>query len=311
MPGKILSLTPTQAVGWAKHERLPDYRVLVNVVHRSVIVRSVLAEAELSWVEAPDAPPRSGFRFDLTRLGVAEDEIPKLRFSIGETDEWIDMPEGWTGTGPGPLTVEDLLVGAHSRRAWVTGMTYVDAASAGLRAETIIDMLYRDYLGRPSDPNGLAHYASAVLAGANTYDDIRRSFVDADEFHMRRKHVDNAPGSIFSQKIVMAVASADAGQSTPATSSGMTVVATELARLDGAEFVTELYRRLLLKEPDEGGLAHYIHQLHSGVPKMAVIRTIAGELEAITAGVRVVGYPPEPQAEPAQDETRAEADAVL
>ena len=305
MPGKLITLTPTMALGWAVHPRLVEYRVLVNVVHRSVIVRSVIAEATLSPEETGGPTVNCGFRIDLTRLGIEPEEIAKLRFSIGETDEWIDMPEGWSADHGGQLTVEDILVAAHSQRSWVTGTTYVDAEAAGLRVETIVDMLYRDYLGRPSDPNGLAHYASAVRARANTYDDIRRSFVEADEFRMRRKYVDNAPGSIFSQKIVMAVASADAGQSTPPLTTGQTVVATDLARLEGADFVQEMYRRILLKEADEGGLAHYLHQLHQGVGKMTLIRVLAGELEAITAGVRVIGY--EVEAVASADAADAEA----
>lgn len=292
MPGGLLSLTPTLATGWAAHPRLAEYPVLVHVVHRCVIVRSVLAEA----VGAPSA--RGGFRIDLSPLSLGPADLGRLRFSIGETDEAIEAPAAHAHALVGKLTVEDLIARAHRPRVWVTGATWRDAEAAGLRAETIIDLLYRDYLGRPSDAHGLAHYAQSLRDGALTYDDIRRGFVAADEFHLRRKHADAAPGSIFSQVIVMAASGDDAGKSAPPVPTGQTVVARELARLDGSAFVTELYRRLLRKEPDEGGMAHYLHQLHLGVGKMTVIRTIAGELEAITAGVRVIGYDADEAANP-------------
>jgi hypothetical protein len=86
----------------------------------------------------------------------------------------------------------------------------------------------------------------------------------------------------------MAAAREDAGQHATPMAVARGVPASELLRLDGPEFVTELYRRVLLKEPDEGGMAHYLHQLHLGRGKPAVIRMIAGDLEAITAGVRVI-----------------------
>ena len=36
-------------------------------------------------------------------------------------------------------------------------------------------------------------------------------------------------------------------------------------------------------------MGHYLHQLGTGTGKLAIIRHIASELEAITLGVRVVG----------------------
>ncbi len=293
MPGRLLRLTRTQAVGWAAHSRLGAYRVVVHVAHRAVILRSALAELALPGELTHGVPPSSGFTVDLAVPEMDGNALDRLRFSIGETDERIEMPVGWPAAPPAaaPLTVEDILAEAQGPRAWVAGTTYVDAAAAGLRAETIIDLIYRDYLGRPSDPNGLAHYADAVRRGVSSYDDIRRTFIESGEYRTRRKHLDRAPGSIFSQGIVMAVATADIGRATEAASTGQSIVASDLVRLDGPAFVAALYRRILLKEPDEAGMAHYLHQLHQGVSKVTVIRTIAGELEAITAGVRVVDYP--------------------
>ena len=289
MPGKITFLSTQRVAGWASHPRHPDYRVLVNVVHRSLVIRSILADQRLVGDEGGGGSTGNGFVADLSRLEVAEAELGQLRFVIGETDEALPLPDTVLPVAKATLTVEDILALAQGPRRWVTGETYLDAAAAGLRTETIVDMLYRDYLGRPSDPNGLAHYTASINAGAITFDDIRRGFSGSDEFRLRRKYVDSAPGSIFSQKIVLGGASADFAASASAQEAAPTVDARELAELDGEAFVVEVYRRLLQKEPDAGGMGHYLHQLGTGTGKLAIIRHIASELEAITLGVRVVG----------------------
>ncbi len=288
MPGKLIRLSPTQAVGWAVHPRHPDYAVMINVVLRSLVVRSVLAEQGLEREDTGSVATQHGFTVDLTRLGVDVGLADTLRFVIGETDEPVAL-EGAIPRPAGTLTVEDLLSESHARRRWVTGETYLDARAAGLHTETIVDMIYRDYLGRPGDPNGLGHYSRSVDAGRITFDDIRRSFIDSDEFRLRRKYADNAPGSIFSQKIVMAGATADirAGAGAPPDDADA-VDAALLAELEGEAFVRALYRRILLKEADAAGLAHYLNQIGGGADKLDVIRQVMSELEAITAGVRVI-----------------------
>ena len=302
MPGRVTGLTTQAAFGWALHSRLPDYRVVVNLAHHALVVRSTLAESP----GGPQVPPHAaglpcGFRIDLETLGLVDDDLGRLAFCIGETEERLELPAGLPAGRGGRMTVEDLLAEAHRPRPWVDGTTYLDAAAAGLQVETIVDLLYRDYLGRPSDPNGLAHYSAAIRAGSLTFDDVRRGFLQADEYRLRRKYLDTAPGTIFSQKIVAAAASADpAGGVALPPPVEQIVSASELTALDGEAFVSEVYRRILLKEVDEGGMAHYLNQLHIGVGKIDVIRTIASELEAITAGVRVIGIEPEPVGAPAQ-----------
>ena len=289
MPGKVTELTAQRAVGWAAHPRLPDYPVLVNVVHRSLVIRSTVADRKLQGFEAADAPGAHGFAVDIARLGLTPAEFSDLHFVVGETDEQLEMPAAVAGTGRHTLTVEDILALSQAPRGWVTGETYVDAAAAGLRTETIVDMLYRDYLGRPSDPNGLAHYVKSVNAGAISYDDIRRSFVEADEFRLRQKYVDNAPGSIFSQKIVIAAAVDDLAPTMSQAAPAPVIELVELTALDGAAFVSEVYEQLLHKKADAAGMAHYLHQMGLGMTKLDIIRKVASELEAITLGVRVVG----------------------
>ena len=289
MPGQVTHLDLARAVGWATHPRLANYAVLVNVSHRSLVSRSTVADRQLFDEDETGGPQGHGFVVDLARLGLTAAELGELRFVVGETDEQLPLPESVAAPAKSVLTVEDILALSHARRGWVTGETYLDAAAAGLRTETIVDMLYRDYLGRPSDPNGLAHYAKSVNAGSITFDDIRRSFVEADEFRMRRKYSDNAPGSIFSQKIVISAAVDDRADTSPMPESLGAVDVSALTALDGAAFVGEVYRRLLQKEADAAGLAHYLHQIGLGVTKLDIIRRVASELEAITLGVRVIG----------------------
>ena len=289
MPGKVIELTAQRAIGWAGHPRLASYAVLVNVVHRSLVIRSTLADRPLHGPEETGEPRAHGFVVDMTRLGLTSAEFSELRFVIGETDEPLALPEDMAPAVKSPLTVEDILALAQAPRGWVTGETYIDAAKAGLRTETIVDMFYRDYLGRPSDPNGLAHYAKSVNAGTISYDDIRRSFVESDEFRLRRKYIDNAPGSIFSQKIVIAAAVDDLAPTVPSAVSTPVVDLDELTVLDGEAFVREVYGQLLHKEADAAGMAHYLHQMGLGMTKLDMIRRVASELECITLGVRIIG----------------------
>ncbi len=286
MAGKITELTALRASGWASHPRLPSYPVLVNVVHRSLVIRSTVADRRLHGHESAGA---HSFVVDIARLGLTPAEFSDLRFVVGETDEQLELPDTVAVAAKATLTVEDILALSQAPRSWVTGETYIDAAEAGLRTETIVDMLYRDYLGRPSDPNGLAHYVKSVNAGTLSYDDIRRSFVEADEFRLRQKYVDNAPGSIFSQKIVIAAAVDDLAPTVSQASATPMVELTELTSLEGAAFVSEVYEQLLHKKADAAGMAHYLHQMGLGMSKVDIIRRVASELEAITLGVRVVG----------------------
>lgn len=53
----------------------------------------------------------------------------------------------------------------------------------------------------------------------------------------------------------------------------------ELCALEGAEFVTEVYRNLLGREPDEHGLAYYLGRLALGYGKEEVVAQIASSPE--------------------------------
>jgi glycosyltransferase involved in cell wall biosynthesis len=54
----------------------------------------------------------------------------------------------------------------------------------------------------------------------------------------------------------------------------------ELFALDGQEFITEAYRNLLKREPDEHGMAYYLGRLAAGYGKASIIMNLAESKEA-------------------------------
>lgn len=198
MPGRVLALTRDLARGVASHPRLPAYRVLVHVARGSRIVASAMTD---------DAPTLGGFTIHLETIGAGpSSDLAGLRLRIGETDEWLDGPPAVGRTVAGLLTVEDILSDAHRPRAWVSGATCLDAEAAGLSADTIIDLLHRDYLGRSCEPLERARLADLLGSGPDRYDAIRRHLLASPDYWRRAPSLDRAPGSIFSQGIVMAAA---------------------------------------------------------------------------------------------------------
>ncbi|MCA3777349.1 MAG: glycosyltransferase [Burkholderia sp.] len=62
-----------------------------------------------------------------------------------------------------------------------------------------------------------------------------------------------------------------------------------LLRADGEDFVRNAYLSLLRREPDEGGRAHYLERLNSGVPKERILAELYLSAEGRQKGVRVDG----------------------
>ena len=198
MPGAVTSLTCELAIGWASHPALDDYPVTLNVVLQSRVVRSVLVDG---------APPGGGrsvagpgwFELDLRPLRLTDATLGRLAFIVGETDERLPVPI--RRPEEATLRVEDIL-SLNLSRAWVTGATYHDALRAGRSDADIIDLLYRDILGRSADPSGLANYLNDLDARSNGFDNIRSSLLRSDECQNRPRDVSEAPGAIFSLRLV-------------------------------------------------------------------------------------------------------------
>jgi hypothetical protein len=280
MPGSILSITPDEVRGWASHPRHVSYSMLVHMIADGRVRASVLADQEL-------ADPRHAAGARGFVLPLASDIDPR-RFSIllGETDEHLPNPAAASTRTYRLLTVEDLM-GIPVRRPWADGTCAIDAAEAGLQPETIIDLLCRDYLGRPAGPVVL-HAALAQLRSGGGYDDIRRTLLAAGEYRHRRVQADAAPGAIFAQPMILSVASRDFATDSADPASLRQVSALPLLQLDSDAFVTACYRQILRKEPDRAGLSHYLHELAAGVTKIDIIRHLAREFETISAGTQVI-----------------------
>lgn len=196
--GAVTFLTARQASGWACHPSLHDYPVTLNVILKGQVVRSLLADA---------FPPKSETKFDrnwwfhinLHWLKLTDAMLGDLSFIVGETDEHLPTPLPFITEDV--LRLEDILA-LNMTRSWVTGATYHDALKAGRSNADVIDLLYRDLLGRPADPSGLADYLDHLNKGSHNFDAIRCSLLGSKESMKLQRNVSEAPGAIFSLRII-------------------------------------------------------------------------------------------------------------
>jgi FkbM family methyltransferase len=66
----------------------------------------------------------------------------------------------------------------------------------------------------------------------------------------------------------------------------------EFTKLDGLEFLVNLYRGILGREPDEKGLEHYLNLLAEGYHKEVLLLLVARSDEAKKSGIRISGAEP-------------------
>jgi hypothetical protein len=283
VPGSILAVTPDSVLGWARHPRHAHYRMLVHLVVDGLVHASTLADGSHEAVGSPGA---GGWAFNLPCAETLDRR--RVRVLLGETDEYLPHTADTSPVRRRILTVEDL-VATELQRPWVDGTCYMDGLAAGLLPETVIDLLCRDYLGRPAGPVVLN--AALAQLGSGDYDDVRRTLLSAGEYRHRRIRADVAPGTIFAQRLVMSVASRDYAASETEAIKIRQVSARSLLELDGDAFVTACYRQILRKEPDRPGLSHYLNELAAGTRKLDIIRHLANEFETISAGTQVVDLP--------------------
>ncbi len=201
MPGRV-SIGSSTATGWATHPRLPDYRVLVHVISGARILCSVLAH------QAPlgtGADSKSWFRVDLGALELSKSELRALLFYVAETGEYLEPDAGARPVAAGrPITLESLLASQRGKTR-VDGGTYVDVGACLMEWE-IVDLFYRDFLGRPADEKGLSEYVQQLQEGAQTLEDIRVSILSSREYASRRKDAARAPGAVFCDPLVRLIA---------------------------------------------------------------------------------------------------------
>ena len=280
MPGHIEHLGADSVAGWARHPTHPTYPITVHLLAGGLVVATTLAEL---------AREDGMAGFALARPPGTD----RLAVMLGETGELLALPPGpespWPSARPSALLrVEDLLALAPIG-GWRDGSCALDAAAAGLRLETIVELLCQDFLaGALSGELLRAAWARARRLGP---DAVRRMLVATPAYRMRRIYADRAPGGIFARALVRAAASNDLPTLRLGGASAREVSAAELLALDGHDFITACYRRLLLKEPDPEGMAHYEARLRRGDTKIDIVRFIGDELESIRAGIVLIDLP--------------------
>ncbi|MGO9991002.1 MAG: hypothetical protein ACLPTF_00605 [Steroidobacteraceae bacterium] len=208
MPGIVTVLTQAKVSGFALHPYLQSYPVVVHVVHQTRILCSSVADQPPS--SGDDEQSNSWFHISLSDHKLTASEVQKLSLIIGETDEILDssrIAPSADGSNKSIISVEEIIY-ANVRRHWVTGATYIEGIYAGLSDADIIDLFYRDILGRAADPEGLSNYLFQRREGIRSLADIRKSLFDSEEYSRRPKEAAWAPGAIFSQPISMLAATA-------------------------------------------------------------------------------------------------------
>jgi hypothetical protein len=280
MPGQYSVIDQRRIVGWARHDRYASYHVLLHVVLRTVIIRSLIVNGPGDGTGAPGTAGH-WFDIDLAELGVPVAQQPDLRLLIGETDESVAPFRRREPDAP-LISIEEILR-APFRRPWVVGGTYIDALRKGMSPATIVDLFYRDFLHRPADPDGLANYTSRILHEELTYDGLRQELLQSDEYRARRHFSYDAPGAIFSQKLVAMAKELPPVE--PEDAAGLQVPIDELLALDDADFVAAAYRRILGRDADAAGEFHYLGELAAGRRKLDILLAFAAEPEAVLRDV--------------------------
>jgi hypothetical protein len=297
VPGLVAAIHGTRIFGCAWHPRFRTYHVLVHLVAGPAIVASVVADEKLDLENLPAAGVGHGFAVDLEPSDSGADAGDR-RLLIGETDEWFDLP-AMADRGTGDVTLEEI-IGAPRRRPWVSGKIYFDALIAGLSTETVVDLFYRDFLGRPAEPDSLAHYSGRVREGSLTYEALRAVLVGSQEYKLRWRRADTAPGAIFSQRIVLRAGNelrdiAEVGGGRRRTF----VSLRRLLPLSGIDFIASAYRQLLGAPPAGSTLWCHVAELRSGRQRLDIVRELVGRPAAFARNVRL-SDPIEEPAEPVQ-----------
>lgn len=282
MPGFIQAMTDKVAIGWASHPFRKDYPVLVHAVLRTDVVHSVIADQSESFVQSDHADERHWFTIDLSALALSSDSLSQLSFMVGETDETLPRPGRAARRGAEPggcMRLEDILA-MNARRSWVTGATWHDAAQIGVSPEDILDLLYRDILGRPADVPGLTQYLRRLAINDTTYDGIRKSLINSGEYAARRIKAARAPGAIFSQRIALCSANRYVGVALRRMPERRLVDPAPLLALDAPAFLHAVYRDVL-RRPAPGRLAMQVHldRLAAGLSRQAFLMEILAETQ--------------------------------
>ena len=135
----------------------------------------------------------------------------------------------------------------------------------GLRPETILDLLCRDYLGRPPEP-ALVFEAMDLIGRGMSYDEFRRRLLNSREYQLRQINADSAPGAIFSDPLVRLVASRDIQAVGSSSYRSIDLPPSVMAEVSNEGFIVACHRAILSAEPTAATLADHLRQLAAGHP---------------------------------------------
>ena len=295
LPGVVTRLDVAVAVGWARHDVRADYPVTVSAILDNLVVASAIAQKLQAECGRDDGPPhadakrRVWFALEFEAQAMDQDALGKLRFVICETEERLLPPKG---APPPPaadalLTLEEILA-VNTPRPWVTGATHHEAEAAGLSVEDIIDLLYRDILGRHADPPGLLNYVQRLKTDSRTFDDVRHSLLESDEYRRRRINAAEAPGAIFSQRLVLqsgraSVAAAPARVAAPQAETRRVRLRPMLS-LSTEAFLSRLYLEVIQKPIDAPSLQSYVERVNGGMSPIDIGAEMQAEARLLGLG---------------------------
>jgi hypothetical protein len=204
MPGRIIRKDPHRISGWAVHPRRLDYPVTLNVFLRAKLITSVLVPVNGTEWSSSAETPTGMFVVEVAHHDISNADLENLSLIIGETDERLDdisdVDQSVTRQTH-VLTLDDILA-IPLKRAWVVGETYRDALERGFPEGEVLELLYRDILGRPADESGHQTYMSLLASKRISFDEIRAALLASNEFKSRLINTTNAPGPIFSRKLL-------------------------------------------------------------------------------------------------------------
>jgi len=154
--------------------------------------------------------------------------------------------------------------------------------------EAALTTLYRDFLLREPDADGLAYWNSVLTDASLSLEDVADQMLKSDEFQADVQPVialyaqilqrpADAEGLQYWVAELRQGASIDAiGDAIKASEEAQTVVMT----LDDEAWLTNAYSSLLAREPDAEGFAYWLEQLENGTSRDVVSQSINASEEA-------------------------------
>ena len=138
---------------------------------------------------------------------------------------------------------------------------------------------YGQYLGRPSDPGGVAFWLGLMAAGGS-FEQVRLGFLDSPEYPA---HHGNDPSATIEAlyEDVLGRPSDPGGKAYWLANYNVATIATQFIHSpEGrSHLVTVLYGTILNRPPDPSGLAHWTQQLLNGAPDEYIIGALLGSDE--------------------------------